>query len=1415
LVSFNRSFSSTATSTYSIDVISTTKSYIRTFVQTAKSQDSVSRAWTANRTKSDTIGAVEVFTKVVTFRKLPADIARGTDVFAKVISYNRTKADTVGVVQTFNRTFSKPRADIARSTDAITAKVFTKRLADIIRMADYLYVSGFTHPGTFPPVDQQRVRDAFRKVVTFVRNQSEIVRGTDTLGKSTGKVLGDFDYKIWSDFTDTSELLYAYDLLQNYTDFRTEYTKPIDSNSKAVSKVFNATTTYYRNSTFTDYAELTFGQTAAVTNDDPAFTTTSAFDQDLFMSFAEAYTDAVERATAADIFIKVLSAVRSAADTAAAPDTTGRSLQRSVGDNINRVYNDVAELFYANEFYSSQGGYGALITITNSYPSYSVTATTTGAGYAVGQFFSIAVSGGSDCQFTVATINGSGGILTVNNISGTPPIIATVIENAFWTDYTGDLTLGSSTTNQEFAQVSAVVVNYAYPGPFTSQNVGPATTSRIGVVGQELLFTLIPRTDGDLTRSIDAVGKLIGKEARQYMPQGFWNDFGELSFATGFDQDLLQTLVTSQPETFNVLDVMSRVTLGPIKGVSDRARAAELAAKKLSKGTKADSAGAADTFPKTYSISAGQYANRIWRDYNEIADMSTTFSIFAEIPLVYEGKYELIQTPEIFAKNFTKVLTFPFYTWRDFNELTFGTSVDEEITFTWEHTDYTEISRVMDDARRFIQPKKTDIALVPDPLEKFITKSTVGDTVVNDGLLYSPDYLNYYDYEEYLRGAYGDYKIDKVSIVEAFPKTISKRILNPGPITGVQILTGYELTSFDETLLTYGYIGDAGNQTFPDVKFMVYDEDFYVSEDLYTATPYGSDSALAGDIFSRRTNTLRTFTETIYVADYTLIQKNGGPYFTQIRNNIDVAKSQQTQAKELGKSAGDNKSFYSLWYDFAELDLSLELTQYLLRPADSAVDIGHLSDNRTNTFTKNAGKINDIWITFDTDLFYNEDLLQIFDGSYRTEIIYTTDLPLFKTTKPYTEALTAQEGIGKFYNKTSVGEFNVTTDGLLYSPDYLAYYDYEEFLGAAYPNHKIDLILLGDQRKSTYNKQGGLSNYYKNVVNYGDDLTSFDVTLNAYYDIILYDMPARSIFNKYLETEIFNELEEQLVSPFRDDPVQALEEFSRVISYNRTLTEIARSTDLPSKEPRKPKNEILTSSDSSRKTYTIYPGKLFYIWSDFNELSFGGSPAIGDQELLQQLPWNRVEYLTMLENFAKNLSKKATPDTARGSDSRTLQPTKALSENPKAQDLPGKFLSIAQVGNSTSTFWVDFEEITTYDETLFTYGYMKTTKFDNVIYSDNRSLKYTINPGNYRARVWDDFGELNYNEITQNYIPYVTELILPTDTLTKSLNKGRTELPRATDAGYARKFDSGAYVIDSSPYFASDYTSDGVTTSTF
>ena len=285
-----------------------------------------------------------------------------------------------------------------------------------------------------------------------------------------------------------------------------------------------------------------------------------------------------------------------------------------------------------------------------------------------------------------------------------------------------------------------------------------------------MLFTLIPRSDGDTVKSLDSIGKTYNKQARQYFPQGYWNDFSELSFATGFDQDLLQTFVTTKPDTFNVLDVMSRVTLGPIKGVRDIARAAELPAKFLSKGTKADTARGTDAFPKTYSISAGAYTNRIWRDYNEIADAASVFSIFAEMPLSIEGKYELIQVPETFAKNFTKVLTFPFYTWRDYNELTFGTSVDEDLTITWGQTFYTEITRVADDARRSIQPKKTEVLSIPDPLGKSVSKGpiNIGNTTINDHLLYNPEYIAYFSlYDESLQPAYVPYKIDTATAADA------------------------------------------------------------------------------------------------------------------------------------------------------------------------------------------------------------------------------------------------------------------------------------------------------------------------------------------------------------------------------------------------------------------------------------------------------------------------------------------------------------------------------------------------------------------------------------------------------------------------------------------------------------------------
>lgn len=1405
--SFNRAFSSTITSTHSVDVVSTTKSYVRTFLQTAKSQDSFAKVWTVRRNPADiTHAGSETFVR--TLSKPRTDVARGTDVFAKVVSYNRTKADTAHAgSETFKRTVSKPKADVARSTDLITAKVFSKKLADVLRVSDYMYVSGYTHPGSYPPADASRIRDQFTKIVSWMRSYADSARGTDTRKTALTKTVGENTYKVYTDFSEVSELVNTFELLQNYSDYRTEWMKVRDAAAKLVSKNFNATTTYYRNSTWTDYNDLTFGQTSSVVNDDPAFSTTAVFDQDLFMSFAQAYTDATERATAADNFTKVLFAVRTQADATHIADAPSRQLSRTVGDVRSNVYNDVAELFYTNEYYSGSGGYGAVATIDNNYPTYSVTIYPKGTGYTVGQFFSIPIPNGTDCQFTVSSVDGNGGITLVSVPSGTPPKLPAV--TSYFTDY-ADLTFGTGSLDQDLAQYNALT--YTYPGPFTS-NVGPATPNKISVLGQELLFTLASRADGDTARSTDAIGKTYNKQARQYLPQGYWNDFSELSFATGFDQDLLQTFVTTQPDTFNVLDVMSRVTLGPIKGVTDRARATELPAKFLTKGTKADVARGTDAFPKTYSISAGAYTNRIWRDYNEIADAASTFSIFAEMPLSIEGKYELIQTPDVPAKNFTKVLVFPFYTWRDFNELTFGTAVDEEITFTWGQTFYTEITRVAENVIRFIQPRKSDTVGVPDPLTKTMSRG-VGDTTLNDHLTNNPEYIpNYSLVDESLLPQYPNYKIDRSTAVDAKGAFLSKVILGTGPIRGWNN-TGYDLTNFDETVMTYGVFDYIGNNTFPDVKFTDYTEDFFVSEDLPTPLQYGSDSALSTDIFTRRSTYARTFSDTIHVAEYALIQKNGGPLFTIIRNTVDVARGTDAKAKNIIKGAGYYKSYYSLWYDFAELEIAAELAQYYSTPVDSTVEVSRTIDQKANFLTKVAGRTQNIFNTFDSDLFFNEDLVQIFDQSWRTDIIFNTDSITKVQGKTPVENPHVTDPASRYFEKKSLGNYLLTTEGLLYSPDYLPYYDYEEYLKPAYPDRKIELIMLAETKPITYGKAAGLAEYYYNSPNFGDELTSFDQTLVAYYDIILNQNPAPSVYNRYLDSIIFDELDEQIKTPIRFEPITIVEYFQRTVSYHKTFTDVSRATDTFTRVISKGGGtaDIARGTDAKTKQYSKNPGTLFLIWTDYNELTFG-TPS--DQELLQLLSNSRYEYLTSVENFAKRLNKPKA-DTSRATDSRTLSPTKGLTETPRAPDSIGKFVNIAQVGNSTSTFWLDLNEITTYDETLLTYGYMKTIKFDSYGATDAIGKTYTVAPGNYRTRIWGDFAELDYyNDITQSYTPYTTENINPFEAITKRLNKSITEIPRASDSGFVRNFNNNAYYVDTSPYYASDYYSDGVTTSTF
>ena len=110
----------------------------------------------------------------------------------------------------------------------------------------------------------------------------------------------------------------------------------------------------------------------------------------------------------------------------------------------------------------------------------------------------------------------------------------------------------------------------------------------------------------------------------------------------------------------------------------------------------------------------------------------------------------------------------------------------------------------------------------------------------------------------------------------------------------------------------------------------------------------------------------------------------------------------------------------------------------------------------------------------------------------------------------------------------------------------------------------------------------------------------------------------------------------------------------------------------------------------------------------------------------------------------------------------------------------------------------------------------RTTRFDIARPVDSLAKNYNVTPGKYRTNIWADYLDLDYNlELANYWPPYVTEIISNTDSATKRLNKGNADISRPIDTGFVRKFDSNAYVIDTTLYFAEDYTSDGVTTSTF
>jgi hypothetical protein len=1161
-------------------------------------------------------------------------------------------------------------------------------------------------------------------------------------------------------------------------------------------------------------------------------TTPATFDQDQLFTYTDSYQADTERALISDVVSKIARFVRSPADTASTSDTTGRYIARTVGDNKSNVFNDFNELLYTNEFYSADGGINAAVIVQvvppsrpSGTPTYSAVIDyygplyyNYGAQFTVGQQLGVETGIGTVCTFTVASIFGAGAIDQISNVAGTPN--RTLTQSATFTDF-ADLTFGT-TADQDLVQYDARV--YTYPSQVTL-SVGPKQwETKRNVLGQDLLFTLTPKTDGDTTKSLDSSSKFISKEARRYLPQGVFEDFAELTFGLGgLDQELSQYLNRFWPESVSTLDIASRATLGPIKRNRDTLTVPDTKIVKVSKPS-ADTTAFSDNIRSAttglgISKSVGEWANRSWRDYAEISGLA--FSTFAEMPIDYEGRFELLIIPDTLTRSIVKPLHFEYNVWRDFNELSFGTSRDEELVFTWYRDDTSDITRMMDRTINQVSKGLIEILTIPETFPKTVSKG-VGNTTQNDALINNPEYIPYLSwFDELLTPQYPDYKIDRVTVSETRGNYITKTILGPGPINRF-IDTNIDTVSFDESSLTFGYIGSTNN-TFPDVKFVNYFDELVTTEfeEAYR-TPYGSDSGFATDAFSKLVTFRRLFNEDVRANDYFLLSKNNEaltneylPVISKTASAGDTIRS-ATYGFILSKQVGDVKSAISLWSDFVELQIDYELAQYYDDPQGSRIDTGKSLDFASRQFSKQGGRVYSILNVFDEDIYYDAYLQNTFATDYVTENIFAGDVSTRIIQPNKSEVMQLSETIGKFIEKYGIGE-SVIEELTTYSPLYLEYLsDIEEslFVNGRYiarigpPPRRTDIARGVDTNAKKYDKQAGMSpvlKWYSNFEYLYYDETN--VTEGTRQD--RENGFPQTVFRNYLDAEIWGDvLEDFYVTSIRTENLSVIDQIYIKCLWGRNLPRIALAQDAVGKQLDKPKSETVKSADKAPLTVTKPAGTMFTVWTDYNELVVG-------QDLDQNYDDIRLEYLIAIENFVKVYSKSLS-ETSKAADVRVKSISKPISETQLARETLGKYFTKPEVGNSTLTAYYDTNEIYSFDETLFSYGLTRTTRFDIARPADAIGKNYNVKAGYYRTNIWSDYLDLEFNNDLANYYPpYVTEFMVSVDAATKRLNKGRTELPRATDAGFVRKFDSGAYVIDTSPYFAEDYTSDGVTISTF
>jgi hypothetical protein len=630
--------------------------------------------------------------------------------------------------------------------------------------------------------------------------------------------------------------------------------------------------------------------------------------------------------------------------------------------------------------------------------------------------------------------------------------------------------------------------------------------------------------------------------------------------------------------------------------------------------------------------------------------------------------------------------------------------------------------------------------------------------------------------------------------------------LRPGDRTDRYDAVDANTKRIDKTILrtVAPYYSDFAELTFA----TVYDQDLV----QYQPTTR-NDGATSADLYRKVSTFIRAFNEVVRANDTLLLSKNGLAYSTYVISAIvQSTRSQDVTGRQLVKAVGDYKSQTSIWQDFVELEINLELAQFYYRAPDSTLDISRTMDQKANFFTKQAGRTQNVLNvnTFDADIFFNVDLQQIFAQDYVTEIIYTTDQPLILFGKNLADIVRLPETLSRVISKGSVGD-TIVDDWNAYSPLYLNYLsDLEDSLQKQYPPYRIDAVRSIDTVGNYYSKQVGFDARNKWYTQF-EYLTNDETILTEGVIENRDNTFPQQKFTKYLDALVYEYTEEQMWNPFRTENLNISDLFTRVISAQRIYTEASQASDKASIlfSPARGFSDTAKYSDARNIQYTKAGGaNLYTIWSDYLELD-------ASLDLTQSYQPYRIEYLRTIDAYVAKFTK-APSDIVRTPETfaKTIRPNKNEIINPI--ELVGKFFNKPQVGDSTLTAWYDSYEILSYDPTLLTYGEIKTTRFDIGRANDTVGKNFNIKAGDFKSRTWYDFNENDVSTgLTQYWTPYTVEPARVFDSARRNINKGLNELPRATDTGSVRVFSSNSYVRDTSPYYASDYMTEGVTTVTF